>query len=178
MFPHLFRLEQFPFVFEIDFGLQILPIEPGILLIRGPRQYGKSTWLESQVVETIKQFGPGSAFILNGDFLPNAEALADQLETLALSFPVTAKVKRIFVDEITSLKNWEIALKRLVDNGTLRGILVITTGSKATDLRRGAERLPGRKGRLKRTSYLFTPISYSAFHKVCHTSSENVEIFY
>ena len=55
-----------------------------------------------------------------------------------------------------------------MDNGTLREILVVTTGSKATDLRRGTERLPGRKGKLRRTSYLFTPISYSAFHKVCH----------
>lgn len=168
MFPHLFRLEQLPFVFEIDFGLETLTTEPGILLIRGPRQYGKSTWLESQVAATIKTFGPGSAFYLNGDFLPSFEDLADKLETLALSFPVNVKVKRIFVDEITAIRNWETVLKRLVDNGTLREILVVTTGSKATDLRRGAERLPGRKGKLRRTSYLFTPISYSAFHKVCH----------
>lgn len=168
VFSHLFRLEQSPFVFAIDFGLESLPTEPGILLIRGPRQYGKSTWLEGQVVETIKTFGPGSAFYLNGDFLSNAEALSSELESLAVSFPVKAKVKRIFVDEITMIRNWETVLKRLVDNGTLSGILVITTGSKATDLRRGAERLPGRKGKLDRTSYLFTPISYQAFHKECH----------
>ena len=168
MFPHLFRLESSPFIFNIDFGLDELPEEPGILLIRGPRQYGKSTWLESQVLETIKKYGPGNAFYLNGDFIPSAEDLADQLETLALSFPSNAKVKRIFVDEITSIRNWETILKRLVDNGILREILVITTGSKATDLRRGAERLPGRKGKLERTTYLFTPISYKAFHQVCH----------
>ena len=168
MFPHLFRLKQSPFVFPIDFGLASLPKKPGILLIRGPRQYGKSTWLEGQVVETIRAFGPGSAFYLNGDFVQNAEALSNELLTLAVSFPVKAKVKRIFVDEITAIRNWETVLKRLVDNGTLREILVVTTGSKATDLRRGAERLPGRKGRLERTSFYFTPISYQAFHKVCH----------
>ncbi len=168
MFPHLFRLHQSAFVFPIDFGLEKLPQDPGILLIRGPRQYGKSTWLEGQVVDTIKTFGPGNAFYLNGDFIPNMEALSNELFKLAVSFPVKAKVKRIFIDEITAVRHWETALKRLVDNGTLKDILVVTTGSKATDLRRGAERLPGRKGRLTRTSYLFTPISYRNFHKVCH----------
>lgn len=168
MFPHLFRLKQSPFMFAIDFGLEELPAEPGLLLIRGPRQYGKSTWLEGQVVETIERFGAGTAFYLNGDFLPDAEALSNVLESLAVSFPVEAKLKRIFIDEITAIKNWETVLKRLIDNGTLRGVLVVTTGSSATDLRRGTERLPGRKGRLARSSYLFTPLSYKAFHKVCH----------
>ncbi len=168
MFPHLYRLEQSPFIFETKFGLDTLPEEPGILLIRGPRQYGKSTWLEGQVVETIKNFGAGSAFYLNGDFLADSQALADALDTLVVSFNKTSKVKRIFIDEITSIKNWELILKRMVDNGTLEDVLVVTTGSKATDLHRGAERLPGRKGKLKRSSYLFTPISYKAFHSVCH----------
>lgn len=168
MFPHFFRLKQSPFIFEVNFGLDTLPLEPGILLIRGPRQYGKSTWLEGQVVETIKNFGGGSAFYLNGDFLPNAQTLSDAIETLAISFQKGSEIKRIFIDEITAIRNWETVLKRLVDNGTLREILVVTTGSKATDLRRGTERLPGRKGKLKRSSYIFTPISYRAFHSVCY----------
>jgi predicted AAA+ superfamily ATPase len=119
-------------------------------------------------VETIKTFGPATAFYLNGDFLSDDQSLSKELEALAVSFPLKAKVKRIFIDEITAIRNWETVLKRLVDNGTLRNILVITTGSRGTDLRRGAERLPGRKGKIKRTSYLFTPISYKSFHKVCH----------
>jgi uncharacterized protein len=41
--------------------------------------------------------------------------------------------------------------------------LVVTTGSRATDLRRASERLPGRKGRLARTSYVFLPVGYSEF---------------
>jgi uncharacterized protein len=41
--PHLEQLEGQPFAF--DFGLAELPTEPGIVLVRGPRQYGKSPWL-------------------------------------------------------------------------------------------------------------------------------------
>lgn len=49
----------------------------------------------------------------------------------------------------------------------LNQVLVVTTGSKAVDLRRGAERLPGRKGRLDRTEYWFTPVSYVEYMRVC-----------
>lgn len=168
MFPHVYRLTQSPYVFEHEFGLKTLPTIPGILLIRGPRQYGKSTWLEQQILETIKTYGAGSAFYLNGDFLIDPAMLSEQLITLAFSFDKNQKIKRIFIDEITTIPDWETVLKRLVDDGTLQNILIITTGSKATDLRRGAERLPGRKGKLSKTSYLFTPISYQSFYKSCH----------
>jgi len=77
-------------------------------------------------------------------------------------------VKRLFVDEISAVPRWERALKRLADRGELRQVLVVTTGSKATDIRRGAERLPGRKGRLARTEYVFTGISYKDFHAQFH----------
>lgn len=168
MFPHIAQLKQSPYVFESEFGLADLPEEPGILLIRGARQYGKSTWLEQQIIDTIQSYGAGSAFYLNGDYIADARTLAEELESLAVSFASGAKVRRIFIDEITNIDNWEIILKRLVDNGTLKNVLVVTTGSKATDLRRGSERLPGRKGKLAQTNYLFTPISYKSFHHACY----------
>ncbi|MDA3925032.1 MAG: AAA family ATPase [Kiritimatiellae bacterium] len=154
-------------VFNIQFGLDKMPEEPGLLLIRGARQYGKSTWLQQQIKSTIEQFGPGSAYYLNGDEIRNERALEENLLTLSRLFSPKAGVRRIFVDEITAVKSWEKALKRLFDQNELEKILIVTTGSKATDLRRGAERLPGRKGHLDRNQYLFTPLSFSEFKKVC-----------
>ena len=58
VFPHLELLEREPFIFTMDFGLGELPREPGMILIRGPRQFGKSTWLEQQIMRTIEEFGP------------------------------------------------------------------------------------------------------------------------
>jgi hypothetical protein len=51
--PHLEALAISPFRFEVDFGLEILPNESGLLLIRGARQYGKSTWLEDKIAATM-----------------------------------------------------------------------------------------------------------------------------
>jgi predicted AAA+ superfamily ATPase len=79
-------------------------------------------------------------------------------------FRANVDVRRLFIDEISAVPNWERALKRLVDRGQLRNVLVITTGSKATDIRRGSERLPGRQGKLARTDFLFTGVSYKDFH--------------
>jgi predicted AAA+ superfamily ATPase len=94
--------------------------------------------------------------------------LESAIEALLTGFRRDAPVKRIFIDEITAIPHWEIALKRLADQGLLRDVLIVTTGSNAADIRRGAERLPGRKGKLQRTNYLFTPISYPAFHQACY----------
>jgi predicted AAA+ superfamily ATPase len=167
LFPHLDMLRESAFAFTIDFGLQELPQEPGILLIRGARQYGKSTWLEAQIYETITTHGPGTAYYLNGDYIADSDHLEEALVKLLSSFSKRTNVRRIFIDEITAIKEWEKALKRLADKGALKEVLVVTTGSKATDLRRGAERLPGRKGKLARSRYFFTPISYQEFKSVC-----------
>lgn len=170
LFPHLEQLEDAPFIFDISFGLDGLPTEPGILLIRGARQYGKSTWLESMLKKTILEHGAGTAFYLNGDVLLDQKALEQSIEELLLQFNDYTTIRRLFIDEITAIPKWETTLKLMADRGQLKNILVVTTGSNATDLRRGAERLPGRKGKLARTNYLFTPIAYKEFHRVCSST--------
>jgi predicted AAA+ superfamily ATPase len=167
LFPHLEALADSSFVFQMEFGLEKLPEEPGLILIRGPRQSGKSTWLEGALRDTITRFGPATALYLNGDHLRDADHLTDSLATLAGLFRPEGSVRRIFIDEITAVPDWPRGMKRALDAGLLRRVLVVTTGSKAADLRRGTERLPGRKGRLERTQYIFLPVSFTEFRRVC-----------
>lgn len=167
MLPHWDDLKTTRFVFEQYFGLSLLPEEPGIIMVRGPRQYGKSTWLEQKIVDTITEFGPGAALYLNGDEIADRTELMNEIKALIELFNPNAKVKRLFIDEITAIDDWQKTIKRLADAGDLKNILLVTTGSKAADLRRGIERLPGRKGKLDRTNYIFTPVSYAEFLKKC-----------
>ena len=179
LFPHLEAYRNAAFQFDVDFGLSELPKEPGILMIRGARQYGKSTWLEHALYLTVKEFGPGSAYYLNGEYIPDADALEEEIEKLTHAYQKGALVNRLFIDEITAIPRWEIALKRMADQRKLASILIISTGSKATDLRRGFEKLPGRKGKLDRSKYLFTPLSYAVFSKLCRKIfKENTPIAY
>lgn len=167
LFPHLDALRRRPFVFSFDFGLPALPTAPGLLVIRGARQYGKSTWLEGALRQTVQEFGPATAVYLNGDELRDAEQLTQSVRELATSFRADAPVRRLFIDEITAVPDWTRGLKRVLDRGELKDVLVVTTGSKATDLHRGVERLPGRRGRLDRTTWHFTPVSFREFTRVC-----------
>jgi predicted AAA+ superfamily ATPase len=161
--PKLDELRPADTVFRYDFGLDSLTEEPGVLILRGARQYGKSTWLQQQIFDTIATFGPGSAYYLDGDEIRNATDLQSEIRTIVALYWSGALVRRLFIDEITSVADWQSALKTLVDRGELSSILVVTTGSQAEDLRRGSERLPGRKGKLAPSSYIFGPVSYSEF---------------
>ncbi|MBF0104996.1 MAG: ATP-binding protein [Deltaproteobacteria bacterium] len=163
LFPHLEQLAELPIAFKMDFGLEKLPQEPGLILIRGGRQLGKSTWLEKAMRETALEHGPGSVYYLNGDEIGDQEELSELIGDLSGLFNKKAAQRVLFIDEITAVKNWEKALKKLADQGIVRDMLIVTTGSKTIDLRRGTERLPGRKGKLDRSNYRFTPVSFSEF---------------
>lgn len=164
LWPRIVEYEARARTFRFSFGLDELPEEPGIILVRGPRQYGKSTWLELELRDTVERFGPGSAYFLNGDDLTDADDLEQRIAEVVGLFRPDAATRRLFIDEISAVASWETAVKRLADRGMLKDVLVVTTGSRATDIRRGAERLPGRKGRLSRTDYLFCGVSYKDFH--------------
>ncbi len=168
LFPHLIELAQKKAQFSFEFGLDSLPKEPGLLIIRGPRQYGKSTWLEMQLQASVKEWKAGSTYYLNGDEIVSEDRFVEELITLHHSYSKDAPLKRLFIDEVTAMTEWQRGIKRVWDRGYLHDVLIITTGSKAEDLRRGSEKLPGRKGKLPQHEYIFLPISYREFHRMCH----------
>lgn len=163
LWPKVKEYESQRFQFRWEFGLESLPEKPGLIIIRGARQSGKSTWLELQLLDTLENFGLGTAFLLNGDSIYSHQEFEQKLVELEGSYQRDSVVRRLFIDEITQIKEWERVIKRLIDAGHLRDVLIITTGSNAADLRRGSERLPGRKGKLLRTEFVFLPISYKEF---------------
>ncbi|MBI2338897.1 MAG: ATP-binding protein [Deltaproteobacteria bacterium] len=164
LMPHLAELEAKTLRFRFEFGLDELPVQPGLITIRGPRQYGKSTWLERECVNTIRKFGKGSACYLNGDEIVSPEHFGESLLEVGQLYPAGTQVRRLFIDEVTAVYGWEKVIKKILDRGHLRDVLIVTTGSRAADLRHGSERLPGRKGKLAKSEYLFLPVSYRQFH--------------
>ncbi|MFH1653507.1 MAG: AAA family ATPase [Pseudomonadota bacterium] len=163
MWPRIVEMESKAHQFRFEFGLNELPTEPGLIIIRGPRQYGKSTWLDMNLRWSTEEFGKGSSYYLNGDEIGSFDELAEEMINIHSAYSRDAKVKRLFIDEITAIPNWEKAVKRVIDQGMFKDVLIITTGSKASDLRHGSEKLPGRKGKLPKNEYIFLPISYREF---------------
>lgn len=164
LWPKVTEYEDRRFQFRWEFGLDELPRNAGLITIRGPRQSGKSTWLELKLLSTLEDFGAGTAFFLNGDYIYSHQEFEEKLLEIEQLYKKNAKVRRLFIDEITQVPDWQRVIKRLIDAGHLKNMLIVTTGSNAADLLRGSERLPGRKGsHFSKTEYLFLPISFKEF---------------
>ncbi len=125
-----------------------------VVVVRGPRQVGKTT-AQFQVIQDLLDEGVHPRRILRVQF--------DDLETLAkLPEPILRitdwferaiapqrfnalaqeeEVAYLFLDEIQNLEGWDVQLKSLVDNSTVKAVV---TGSSALRIALGRDSLAGR----------------------------------
>jgi predicted AAA+ superfamily ATPase len=132
------------------------PIAP-ILVIRGPRQIGKTT-LQQQVVSQLLADGvsPKQIFRIQFDDLPSLTQIeashepilrmVDWFEAKILECHLNEAAQRgqpafLFLDEVQNLPAWDVQLKSLVDHAAIRALV---TGSSALRIERGRDSLAGR----------------------------------
>jgi predicted AAA+ superfamily ATPase len=130
------------------------PLAPAIVL-RGPRQVGKTTLQEQLIAELLKRGGVNSSQILRVQFdeLQALRHVTDPIlalsrwferEILRESFNRAAAAGHpayLFFDEVQNLADWGTQVKALVDVSTVR---VVVTGSSALRLQLGKDSLAGR----------------------------------
>ncbi|MGK5084814.1 ATP-binding protein [Bdellovibrionota bacterium FG-1] len=109
-----------------------IPEKAGLYIIRGPRQIGKSSWLKAVLSHYANQ---EKCFYLSCENVASYKELAEILKSV--------RDRRIvLLDEVNFVEEWDRAVKHEVDSGHTHILMV--TGSHAEDLRRGADRMPGR----------------------------------
>ncbi len=140
IFPHLLRRLQ-------------EPLAP-VLLVRGPRQVGKTT-VQQQLVDQLLQQGVAPTRILRAQFddvpsLKNSErALVDlvrwfEREIVGRTFNEAARRDEgvyIFLDEVQNLRAWDVQLKQIVDGAD---VVCVVTGSSALRIGLRRDSLAGR----------------------------------
>jgi uncharacterized protein len=129
---HLSGLKSAPFQRDFAVGGAPFALGPGLWILRGPRQVGKSSWMK-----TLLSRAPAQQ-----SFYRSCEGLEDHKELQALLDTITPTRSLILLDEVTFVKEWARAIKHTMDRG-YRGTLVVT-GSHSVDLRRGGDQMPGR----------------------------------
>lgn len=67
--------------------------------------------------------------------------------------------KLIILDEISRVKEWEFALKYIIDVYSRKDKTFILPGSSSWDIKHSVERLPGRKGELSGEQILRTQLA-------------------
>lgn len=131
------------------------PIAP-IIVIRGPRQIGKTT-LQMQLIQSLLAQGVSARRILRVQFddLPTLDhskfqepilRIVDWFEKTVLGCTLNESAQRqepafLFFDEVQNLAAWDVQLKSLVDHATAR---VMVTGSSALRIEMGRDSLAGR----------------------------------
>lgn len=125
-----------------------------IVVVRGPRQIGKTT-AQLHVVQDLLERGvpPRNIFRVQCDELPEMSSLSEPLLRLVDWFEGAVLKKTLneaahqrqptflFFDEVQNLKNWAPQLKSLVDSCTTQ---VLVTGSSALRIELGRDSLAGR----------------------------------
>ena len=115
--------------------------------MRGPRQIGKSTECKFIVAAGLaKHKHPSQYVYFPCDNLVRRQELAEVARVaIAMTVPTTEKPLTLFLDEVTGIKEWYKTVKWLVDTNALANTALVLTGSSAQEIKRGYDRMPGRR---------------------------------
>ncbi|MDR0373623.1 MAG: ATP-binding protein [Nitrososphaerota archaeon] len=122
-----------------------------VYTLRGPRQVGKTTLLKDMIQKLIKDnVAARNIFYYTCDLIDNPKTLAETLSSYLETIRPDKKQRAyLFIDEISSVKDWQKAIKFLADKDSLTQTTLILTGSHTLDIKRASEKLPGRRGDTK-----------------------------
>lgn len=142
--PHLQQIEAKPYYFDNPVKKTILLEKGRTFILRGGRQVGKTTLLKEKILQAIQKEG----FSEKACLYLTCEALKDftELQALLAEWLTPRKNQPLLLclDEITFVEQWQRALLWLINAGLLKNATTLITGSNARDLKKSAERFPGR----------------------------------
>lgn len=134
-----------------------------VYTLRGARRIGKTTAVKL-LIRTLLKGGtrPQNILFYPCDLVGDARGLYGVVREY-LKHRGRQKSERtfIFLDELSGVKKWQVAIKHLWDTNSLKDCTVIGTGSHTIDLAQSAEHLPGRRGRLNEAmDKIMQPLSF------------------
>lgn len=144
--------------------------------LRGPRQVGKTTLCKIIVKEELQKRKTCDIFYFTCDLVSSNNELKEIIELyLKWSYTQSKEKKLIILDEISRIKNWELAIKYINDVYSINGKTYILTGSSSWDLKHNIERLPGRKGELhgEQNHKILLPMKFSEYVEIMDPNINN-----
>lgn len=158
--------------------LKQFPILPGIYLLSGGRQIGKTTLLKQWMSDLLKKgTAPKAIAFFSGELIEDQHML---LHLLQQQLPEMAKekLKYLILDEVSYIRDWDKGIKFAADSGLLDQIIVMITGSDMSIIEDARARFPGRRGKAKVQDFHLYPLSFGEFVKLKGIDKENIaELF-
>lgn len=162
--PHLARLEGLPHFHRSRLEEDIPVMVPGIYILTGSRQVGKTTLIKLIIRRLCERnaIDPHQIYYLPCDTIADFKQLLFEIADFSASVDA-ARPFALFLDEITYVKEWERAIKALADAGMFdRGSAVIT-GSDSLILKEAMMAFPGRRGRADVHDFHLHPLSFQEY---------------
>ncbi|MGH7549151.1 MAG: ATP-binding protein [Gemmatimonadota bacterium] len=156
--PYLVELERLPLRWDPPV---LEAVETGtrrVHTLRGPRQVGKSTTMKL-LVRRLLEAGERRVLYYTFDLSRDNRDIGDVIRRARALHPDPNGPWFLFLDEVTTIDNWQLGVKYVIDNGPARDDFFLCTGSSAREV--SGELLPGRRG--KGRDYLQLPISFRDF---------------
>lgn len=171
---HLRALETSPFRRPLPIVETLRTDAPLVYTLRGPRQVGKTT-AAKLLVRRLLEAGIAPRRVMY--YALDLEGEPGALEAIVRAGMQTARATPppaqglptyyFILDEISSVPGWQQAIKWLRDNTAAAEAFFLLTGSVASDIRAGAERLPGRRGGEAHLDRILLPLSFGEFAAAC-----------
>ncbi len=117
--------------------------------LRGPRQVGKTTLIKLQIRAFLLGYkDPWNIFYYAFDIDNTPKDLVNIIKNYLDNTRRQRGNRRtyLFLDEVSSIKDWQKGIKRLWDQNRLENCTIVATGSHSIDLKMSNEKLPGRRG--------------------------------
>ena len=164
--PQLRALSKLPYQHSSDWWSDLSLDTPGVYILSGGRQVGKSTSCKLLIKHCLEKniFSPNNILYLPCDEIYDAKELSQ-----AIRFFLNSTENNLFlliIDEITFVKNWDRVIKSLADEGYFTRGLCILTGSDTLILKEAAMRFPGRRGTAAQTDFHLYPLTFEEFVKL------------
>jgi hypothetical protein len=147
-----------------------------VYTLRGPRQVGKTTLLKDMIRGLLKcNVPPRNIFYFACDLIDNPKALAETISSYLDSVrPARKQRAYLLIDEVSSVKDWQKAIKFLADKGSLTLTTLILTGSHTLDIKKASEKLPGRRGTTKDPpDKIMLPMKFAEYAETLNKDVEN-----
>jgi len=150
-----------------------------ILTLRGPRQIGKSTSMKLLIRRLLLEFKvpKNHVFYFSLDRIEDFNQLYELIDCYLRNLrPGNQQRLYIFLDEISFVRKWQRGVKALADEGKLKNVTLLLTGSNLIDIYKGAERLPGRRGKISKIDFEQLPMTFAEFIHLIEPGIEATDI--
>jgi predicted AAA+ superfamily ATPase len=137
--------------------------EPGIYILTGGRQVGKSTSCKQLMLYVLQNhyFSLQNLLYLPCDEIYEVNQLS---QTIRLFLEQTNEAPfLLIIDEVTFVKHWERTIKALADEGYFKRGICLLTGSDSFMLKEAAMSFPGRRGMASQVDFHLYPLSFHEY---------------